>query len=433
MQRRQFLTGISAVGSIGLAGCALTETGTLNGQLNDSEPSPRRIDGTSVPNDDAKLSLIADVTADRGKVRVREKDVYGPRSDDVVRFGDEFEVAVVVEHIGDESDATIQCDDDQDLDVTHVADGGIWDGKSTQSASETVDLQLGETGEVRLGPYHAVATGTWAIRPGGDIASVHDAFYPGVTVRPRNTSMGLPAEIERDVSLTVRRFEPTHHILRTYGTSDHEQVGLETAPDGRCYVHTALKIENYSDAPFTPGSVRRAHRYDVSPIDPIEDVPNGTLSDVQLEGQPFSEVTVESGEKAYAWLLGTADVDRVNDLEFTFSHVKDDLPVESHTDIAEQYALLPEFELENVRVPDRWRAGPQTISVTVSKEGPRTTTFHGVIQYDTGDGEGFRNPSPAKALKYTYFTGSTKELLATFDLPEDTRYRIQPFGEEFVL
>ena len=420
MKRRTFLGAWSAIGlGIG-SGCTGSGPETVPSSPENST------DGESTQE------MIEEIKAEEAALELRETNV----DQELVEYGDEFTVSATLANVGRDPIRANNLNSAPEFAATYAESGQLFDNRSQSDAGD-IELDSGETTTIRLGPFDAAVAGAWTVEAGRHIEFVRDGAETTFEIAPRRLSVGHSVPLLRGVSMTVDRFHLLESFFAEYVPQQSDRsiaVGLETAPEGQLFVVTELTIANEGQDFIDAGPVAQAHRlstsqFTVSPADShrSSEQIDRSRRGFRLPGEPLEAISLDRGETATAWLLGTVDIAQRDELTVEFDKWQNTGPPEARVNISEP--AYPEFKLVEFISPDRWEDRPQRFGAIVENVGTAPGTFQGIVQYQGFDTEAFVDPSPGNELEAEIEPGETVEVTTEYDLESGVRYRVQPFDE----
>jgi hypothetical protein len=356
---------------------------------------------------------------------------------DSIAYGDEFTVSIALANVGNEPIRSTSLKSHPSIDIVFIETNRPL-ANDVQGAADRIELESGETTTLTLGPFDAIASGRWMLRPGNQIEYVRDDAKLEFDIEPRYALVGEPFKLMPGVSMTVERFR----LLDAY-FYEHVQwwtdrtspvVGMETTADKHLFAIPELTIQNE-----TPGRIpveefpQKQYQLGTSQFavepDESKDYSGIPPETPWIQGEYLHDLGIQEGETRTTWMRSRIDVDRRSEIAFEYRKRERIGPPEVIVEIAG--ASYPQFKLLNVIAPNEWTAGKQQFGVEVKNVGDGTGEFYGTVEYAEGDD--FFGPIRGFELSRTVEPGETAIETVAYDNAPETRYRFMPFGKTIVV
>lgn len=407
MQRRQVLAGLGSLASTAaLAGC----TGSDDSGAEDGTETE-----TSTPERDYEVD-------EEAPARLTLLSVTAP---DEVTYGEEFEAEVAFANTGGEpleGDATL---------ALRLLESDAADPQ--QADLNSSELESGEKRSHTIGPFTAEYAGKWAFEAGESVDKTHDEFDGEVTVSPVENALGDKQELSNNLRLTVNdvQYEQAVHyeMSESPGWGSSTRTSVQGTLDDQVLAVVRATVENTG----TEATSLSPEVLAMSDGDLFTEIAGWPLENVQLEGRPLFDATVNPGQAVDGWALFLVPRNALGDLSLELRLDASHAPADVVFDLGSA-PELPEFEVESADVPSQFSDGYDEFKFTITNTGDAAGTFRGAVQWaeegDTDEWYHLEDPIEAKIP-----AGETRTVTngTDYEGSTDYRYRLAPLGYEFVV
>jgi len=410
MNRREFLSAWSAVG-VGIAsGCIGT-----GDEATSSERSTKK--------------TVEEIKAEGIALELRDTHV----EQETVKYADEFTISATIANVGSEPVRAHSLARAPEFEVNYVESDRSFD-RNSQSDAGDIQPESGDVITITLGPFDAAITGSWGVEAGRYIEFVEEGAEATFEIQPQRPSIGQSVPLLRGASMTVDDFHLFETMFAEYNPRERSNtspaVRLETPPDGQLFAVAEVTVTNegldYLTVSDTPRQFQLGpFHFSLRPTESYEFADGVDPNHARLPGKRFESISLSEGESQTAWLLGTIDIDRRDELQLAYDKRTNAGPPEAIFD--NETVSYPSFEFVRGIASNDWGDGSERVGAVVKNVGDSAGTFKGIVQYEGPETGTFLNPLRGNELERTIAAGETAEVTVQYDRRKGDRYRIQPF------